>query len=189
MYKKLFLNKDTFLLPDSGDSSKQPNSYYSLFYLNLGRTRRFRTGRLADQKILFNFNLIQHFVPISPMFVYMYIILVQHLKSNKKSNINKRNQLAAVKLKIQLYFELYIVQFPVYCILYYNRYQHGTNCTGRRGRGGVRQLPCHAPPGHCTFCATPRVTAPEKILSIILVLRAEKEGRSIDQILENGSFL
>ena len=122
------------------------------------------------------------------MFVYMYIILVQHLKSNKKLNINKRNQLAVVKLKIQLYFELYIVQFPVYCILYYNRYQHGTNCTGRRGRGGgsFRVMP---PPGHCTFCATPRVTAPEKILSIILVLRAEKEGRSLDQILENGSFL
>ena len=122
------------------------------------------------------------------MFVYMYIILVQHLKSNKKLSINKRNQLAVVKLKIQLYFELYIVQFPVYCIII------AINMAlivqdGGGGGGGGRQLPCHAPPGHCTFCATPRVTAPEKILSIILVLRAEKEGRSLDQILENGSFL
>ena len=81
------------------------------------------------------------------MFVYMYIILVQHLKSNKKLNINKRNQLAVVKLKIQLYFELYIVQFPVYCILYYNRYQHGTNCTGRRGRGGGKAASVSCPPG------------------------------------------
>ena len=82
---------------------------------------------------------------------------------------------------------LYSSLYTVYCIIIAINMALIVQDGG--GGGGGRQLPCHAPPGHCTFCATPRVTAPEKILSIILVLRAEKEGRSLDQILENGSFL